>query len=59
MADRFFEMLMTIALAIVSVALIAVIVGSHAQTSGVISAAGTAFSQDLTAAEGPVLQQAA
>jgi len=55
MADRFFEMVTSIALAIVGVAMIAVIVGKNAQTSGVISAGGSAFASDLQAAEGPVL----
>lgn len=55
MADKFFEMIVTIALAIVGVAMVAVIVGKNAQTAGVLSASGSAFASDLQAAEAPVL----
>jgi hypothetical protein len=55
MVDRLFETAMTIGLAIIGVALIAVIVGRNAQTPGVIQASGGAVSSDLTAAEAPVL----
>lgn len=44
----------SIALAIVGVAFLAVLVSRNANTSGVISSAGTAFSNALAAAEGPV-----
>lgn len=45
----------TIAVAIVGVATLAVLVSKNANTSGVISAAGKAFSGALQAAEGPVM----
>lgn len=54
MVDRLFETVMTIALAIVGVALVATIVARNAQTSGVINASGSAFASDLNAAEAPV-----
>lgn len=45
----------SIALAIVGVALLAVLVSRNANTAGVIGAAGSAFSGGLLAAEAPVL----
>lgn len=45
----------TIAVAIVGVAILAVIVGRYSRTTEVITAAGEAFSNALRAAEGPVL----
>jgi hypothetical protein len=45
----------TIALAIVGVAILAVLVSKNANTVGVIGVSGNAFSRALTAAEGPVL----
>lgn len=48
------EKLVTIAVAIVGVATLAVLVSRNANTSGVISAAGNAFSGALRAATGPV-----
>ena len=45
----------SIALAIVGVAILAVLVSKNANTAGVIGASGSAFSGALTAAEGPVL----
>lgn len=54
MVDRLFETVMTIALAIVGVALVATIVARNAQTAGVINASGSAFASDLNAAEAPV-----
>jgi hypothetical protein len=44
----------TIATAIVGVALLAVLVSKNANTSGVLNAAGSAFSTALGAATGPV-----
>lgn len=44
----------SIALAIVGVAFLAVLVSRNANTSGVISSAGGAFSAALAAAEAPV-----
>lgn len=45
----------TIAMAIVGVAILAVLVGGNSQTVGVINAAGRAFGNALNAAEAPVL----
>ena len=44
----------SVAIAIVGLAVIAVILSKNANTTGVISSAGTAFSQSLGAAEAPV-----
>ena len=55
MSDRIFEMMATIAMGIIGLAIIATLVGQHAQTAGVATAVGSAFAGDLTAAEGPVL----
>jgi hypothetical protein len=52
--DQFWTSLVTIATAIVGVAIIAVLVSQKAQTGNVISAAGQAFANDLSAATGPV-----
>jgi len=49
------ESVVTIALAIAGVAMLAVLVSSRAQTANVIGASGGAFSQSLLAAEAPVL----
>lgn len=46
--------IVTIATAIVGVAILAVLVSKNANTSGVITAAGNAFSGALGVAEGPV-----
>lgn len=48
------EAIVTIALAIAGIAMIAVLVSGRAQTANVISAGGGAFSQSLLAAEAPV-----
>lgn len=53
MSDKVIEGVVSIATAIIGLALIAVIFGSK-QTSGVISSAGTAFGKVLGAAVGPV-----
>jgi hypothetical protein len=55
MIDRLMTDIVAVATAIVGVALIAVIVSQKAQTSNVISAAGTAFATDLKAAVSPVM----
>lgn len=52
--DTLIESVVTIALAIVGVATLAVLVSRNAQTSQVISAGGSAFSGALEAAEAPV-----
>ncbi len=52
------EAVVTIALAIVGIAMLAVLVSGRAQTANVISASGGAFAQSLAAAEAPVLSSA-
>lgn len=54
MSDQFFSSIVTIATAIVGVAIIAVIVSSRSNTANVISSAGSAFAQDLAAAVSPI-----
>lgn len=51
--------LTSIALAIVGIGILAVLVSRNANTSGVLTSAGSAFSGALQAAEGPVLDQSA
>lgn len=46
--------LITIAIAIVGVAIVAVLVSKNANTQGVVQSVGQAFSQSLGAAEAPV-----
>jgi PRD1 phage membrane DNA delivery len=53
MSDKLIEGLVSIAVAIVGLALVAVLFGSR-QTSGVISSAGTAFGKIIGAAVAPV-----
>jgi hypothetical protein len=50
----FFETVTTIALAIVTLAMVAVVVSRKAQTPQVIQAAGSAFGNALGVAESPV-----
>jgi hypothetical protein len=52
--DNVFGQLVTVATAIVGIAVIAVIVSKNANTAGVISAASTGFSQAISAAVSPV-----
>lgn len=52
--DQLTTAIVTIAVAIVGVATLAVLVSKNANTSGVISSAGQAFSGALNAATGPV-----
>jgi hypothetical protein len=52
--DHLITSLVTIATAIIGVAIIAVLVSQRAQTGSVIQAAGQAFSSALNAAESPV-----
>jgi hypothetical protein len=49
------EALVTVAVAIVGVGMIAVLVSRNANTAGVLTAGGSALGAALTAAEGPVL----
>jgi len=55
MLDRITESVVTISLAIVGLAIIAVLVSKQAQTPQVLTAGGSAFSRSLLAAEAPVL----
>lgn len=48
------EPIVTIAVAIVGVAILAVLVSQKSNTAGVLAAAGSAFSNSLSAATGPV-----
>lgn len=52
--DNIWSGIVTILVAIIGVATLAVIVSKNANTSGVISAGGSAFSQALSAAVSPV-----
>lgn len=52
--DQIWQGVVTIAVAIIGVAVIAVIVSKNANTSQVISASGSAFAQALSAATAPV-----
>jgi hypothetical protein len=54
MGNQLFNSLVTVALAITGVAIIAVLVSKNANTSGVINSAGSAFSQGLGVAVSPV-----
>lgn len=54
MSDQMISGLVTVLVAIVGVATLAVLVSGQAQTSNVVKAAGSAFSGALTAAEAPV-----
>lgn len=52
--DNAISGIVTVLVAIVGVATLAVLVSPKAKTAGVISAGGTAFAQALNAATGPV-----
>lgn len=54
MGEQLFTSLVSIATGILGVAIIAVLVSKNANTSGVLSAAGSAFGQDLSVAVSPV-----
>lgn len=54
MKNELLTSLVTVATAIVGVAILAVLVSKNAQTGSVITAAGTAFSSALNAATSPV-----
>ena len=54
MSNRIFADIMTIAVAIVGLAIIAVLVSEQADTGNVITKAGTAFGDVLKAAVSPV-----
>jgi hypothetical protein len=53
--NAFLEGIITVALAIVGLAVISVLVSKNAQTPAVFSSVGSALANDLKAAEGPVL----
>jgi len=54
MGDRIVEGVVTVALAIVSLAILATLVSRQAQTPQVLQAGGQAFQMSLLAAEAPV-----
>lgn len=54
MADQLFSSVVTIATAIVGVAILAVLVSKNANTAQVLQAATSGFAQDLGAAVSPV-----
>lgn len=54
MSDQLITSVVTVLTALVGVAFIAVLVSKNANTSGVIGAAGSGFSQSLGAALSPV-----
>lgn len=54
MGDKIFADLVAIAVAIVSLAIIAVLVSNKAGTAGVITSAGNAFASDIKAAVSPL-----
>jgi hypothetical protein len=53
--NQLIESVVTIALAIVGLAVLATLVSSRAQTANIIGTGGSAFAQSLHAAELPVL----
>lgn len=54
MSEQLFTSITSIALAIVGIAIVAVLVSKNANTSGVVSSAGSALAQDIQAAVSPV-----
>jgi hypothetical protein len=54
MGDQLINGIVTVATAIVGVAILAVLVSRNAQTPAVINAGGSAFANSLLAAEAPV-----
>lgn len=52
--DKLTESVVTVAVAIIGLAMLAVIVGRNAQTSKVITAIGDAFSKSIKTAVSPV-----
>lgn len=54
MSEQLISSMVTVALAIIGVAIIAVLVSNKANTTGVINSAGTAFSGALGTALSPV-----
>ena len=58
MGEQLISSVVTVAVAIVGLAIVATLVSKNANTAGVITAGGRSFSGALTAAEGPVAGQA-
>ena len=54
MSDQLISSIVTVMTAIIGVAIIAVLVSRNAQTGSVITSAGAAFANDLSAAVAPV-----
>jgi hypothetical protein len=54
MTDQLFNSIVTIATAIVGVAILAVLVSKQSNTAGVLQAATGGFAQDLAAAVAPI-----
>lgn len=54
MSDHWINSAVTVAIAIVGIAILAVIVSQKSQTANVITAAGAAFANDISAAVAPV-----
>ena len=54
MKDELLTSMVTVATAIIGVAILAVLVSKQANTAGVIQAGGAAFAQDLGAALSPI-----
>lgn len=54
MKDELLTALVTVATAIIGVAILAVLVSKNANTSGVVASFGSALAQDLAAATAPV-----
>lgn len=54
MSDQLISSVVTVMTAIIGLAIIATLVSKNANTTGVISAGGSAFSNALSAAEAPV-----
>ena len=53
MGEQLISSVVTVATAIVGLAIIAVLVSKQANTAGVLQAGGSAFAQDLSAATNP------
>jgi PRD1 phage membrane DNA delivery len=54
MGDQLITSLVTVATAVIGLAIIAVLVSGNAQTGNVLSSAGNSFAQIIGAAESPV-----
>jgi hypothetical protein len=55
MSEQLITSVVTVLLALVGVGMIAVLVSNNSNTTGVISAGGDAFANDLTSAFGPIM----